>query len=82
MMKNSRHKRGKIGQMPGDIPLRHKIHILESDKPYPQKYFVQGCSDNWTDKERKMYRKAHREKCEKRFRRGMGKDIQQNLQVG
>jgi hypothetical protein len=69
-MKNSRHKRAKFGCLPGDLPKRVKIAMLEGNTP------IEVFS--WqivNDKCGKSYRKDFQKKANRKFRHNSNKDI-------
>ena len=70
-MQKSRYKRSKFGCLPGDIPKRYKIAMLESKSPivvFPWQTISAYAS--------KVYRKEHHKRAERRQRQSMKKEIE------
>jgi hypothetical protein len=60
-----------MGELPGDLPRRIKIAMLEGNVPiqaWPWQTINEKCA--------KSFRKDHHKKTEKRFRRNMKKEIE------
>ena len=62
-MEQARYKRSKMGCLPGDVPKRYKIAMLEKDVPI-QVWPWQIISD----KAAKTYRKDHQKRANRRWR--------------
>lgn len=76
MSEHSRHKRSKMGCLPGDIAKHFKIAMLEKDVPI--KVF------DWqilTVKTAKSYRKDFQRKANRRWRHNSPQEIQKEIDV-
>ena len=74
-MEKAKYKRSKFGCLPGDIPKRFKIAMLE--KNVPIQVFPWQIISN---KAAKTYRKDHQKKANRQHRHNADKEIQKWLE--